>query len=286
MAWLKAHYPAQFYAASLAKADEETAYKLMQDARAHGIDVRPPILGVSTRTWRPLTMDITATATGETTTSHYLVAGWEQVPGIGPKMAPRIDEYGPYDDWSQLIRVPGIGPKKIETIQNFANQPDPFQLTRTERILSSVRDWLAEQHRIPAPTHDGAELAAIYMEQDYGSDARRKYGQGPHVVYLGMVREINYQDAVENRRSRTGEEVEDILRTLKRPDLLAYCSIRCFDTTDEEVYLRVNRFSFPKLKKIIAGIRVNHDVIVAVGNRIAGFGTPVMAETIYVIDPQ
>ena len=104
-------------------------------------------------------------------------------------------------------------------------------------------------------------------------------------MYAGMVKEINYQDAVENRRSRTGEETEDILKSLYRPDLLAYCSIRCYDETEEEVYLRVNRFKFPTLKRIIETIVTNQDVIVCAGKRIAGFGTPVMADRIYVVSP-
>ena len=289
-AWLKAHYPLEFYAASLAKTgDEEVQFKLMKDALAHGISIKPPVIGLSKRSWRPLTMDATATATGETTTSRYLVAGWQQVPGIGEKMADRIVEAEPADgweNWGDLIRVSGIGPKKIETMRNFSAQSDPFGLDTTRKTLASVRGWLRTQRRIPQPTHNGTELADIQMTADYGANAKRNYGQGPRIIYMGMVKEINYQDAVENRRSRTGEEAEDILRSMKRPDLLAYCSIRCYDTTDEEVYLRVNRFKFPQLKKVIADIRVSNDVIVAVGNRIAGFGTPVMVDTIYVIDPE
>lgn len=272
-AWLKAHYPAQFYAASLAKADAETAFRLMQDAQNHGIAVLPPRIAASKRTW--------------CVSDGRLLAGWEQIPGIGEKMSARIaDHPDPIREWGDLQKIPGIGPKKVETIRNFSLQDDPFQLRRTSNIMRRVGAWVANQNRIPAPTHNGTELAEIYVEQNYGANAKKSYGKGPRVNYMGLVREINYQDAVENRRSRTGEETEDILKTLKRPDLLAYCSIRCFDTTDEEIYLRVNRFKFPDLKKIIASIRINHDVVVAGGNRIAGFGTPMMVERIYVIDPE
>jgi hypothetical protein len=128
-------------------------------------------------------------------------------------------------------------------------------------------------------------VAAIRVEESYGADARRSYGKGPKVIYAGIVKERNMQDAIENRRSRTGEEVEDIRRSLKRPDLLEYCSLRCFDTTEEEVYLRVHRFKFPELKRKIESITVGHDVVVAVGNRISGFGTPVLVDRLYVIDP-
>src|SRR5579872_1855902 len=278
-AWLKAHYPEPFYAASLSKAgekdDKEQQYRLMKDALAHGIDIHPPQLRHSRSGWTSVP------GTG-------LVAGWSQIPGIGATMAARIESDRPdtgYDDWNVLLNLHGIGPKTIERIQAFAAAEDPFGLRRTERLLGRALDWVKGQHRIPQPTHDGEEVAAIYVDQNYGANAKKKYGQGPQVVYAGIAREINYQDAVENRRSRTGEEVTDILATLKHPELLAYCSIRCYDLTGEEVYLRVNRFTFPRLKRIIENISVNHDVIIAVARRIAGFGTPVMVERLYVIDP-
>lgn len=273
--WLKKHYPLEFYAASLSKAaDAEGQFKLMKDAEEHGFRVRPPILHVSKASWTPYKGD--------------LVAGWQQAPGIGEKMAERIDSCrNAFEGWGDLGVVPGIGPKKIETIRAFATASDPFGLQRTRRTMDSVQRWLkGGQRHVPVPTHDGAEVAAIKVKEEYGARAKKNYGQGPRVTYAGIVKTVNYQDAVENRRSRTGEEVEDILKSLHRPDLLAYCSIRCYDTTDEEVYLRVNRFRFPALKRTIDQIVPERDVVVVVGNRIAGFGTPIMVDKLYVIDPE
>jgi hypothetical protein len=272
-AWLKAHYPLEFYAASLAKAgDAEAQYKLLQDALAHGISVKPPRLNVSKRSWSAVE------GTG-------LVAGLTQIPGIAAKTADKILAEGPYDSWEDIQRVPGIGPAKTAVMASYSSQQDPFGLNVTRERMDAVGEYLRGQRRIPRPTHTGAEVAEIYVEQNYGATAKKNYGKGPRVVYCGIVKERNMQDAVENRRSRTGEEAEDILAALHRPDLLAYCSLRCYDTTDEEVYLRVNRFRFPELKRIIESITVGHDVVVCVGNRIAGFGTPVMVRDIFVIDP-
>lgn len=278
-AWLKTHHPLPFYAASLAKAtDKEQQYKLMRDALSHGISVSPPKLAYSKRTWTSVP-------------NLGLVAGWAQIPGIGDKTAVNIDEYmaaippGTIVNWGHLQAIPGIGPKTCERMETFATAHDPFGLKATEARMRRALSWVAKQRMIPTPTHNGAEVAAEYVEETYGANARANYGKGPRVIYAGIVRERNYQDAVENRRSRTGEEAEDILKTLKRPDLLEYCSLRCYDTTDEEVYLRINRFTMPKLKRTIESIATNHDVVVAIGNRIAGFGTPVMVDRLFVIDP-
>lgn len=274
-AWLKVHYPLEFYAASLAKADEEQQFKLMKDAQRHDINICPPVLNASRRSWRPVP-------------SLGLVAGWQQIPGIGAKMSERIEverEKGKFTSWDDLLRIPGIGPKKVETMQRFSTSFDPFMLTRTQRILDETRAWMKTQRGIPRPTHNGTELAAIQIDEVYGADAKKNYGKGPRVIYAGLVKKVNYQDAVENKRSRTGMEVEEILKELKHPELLEYCSIQCYDETQEEVYLRVNRFVFPRLKASVASIEPDRDVVVCVGRRIAGFGTPVMVDKIFVIDP-
>ena len=279
--WLKVHHPVEFYAASLSKAaDTESQFKLMHDAIAHDIKVYPPRLMESNATW--------------SAHPRGLVAGWRQVPGIGEKMASRISEYVSSLDgaralmsWDDLTDVAGVGDKTVARMRAFADGYDPFGLKRTGNAMERVLAWLRDQRAIPRPTHTGAEIAAIPVREEYGAAARRKsYGQGPRVIYAGIVKERNMQDAVENRRSRTGEEAEDILKSLKRPDLLEYCSLRCYDTTGEEVYLRINRFKFPELKRTIESLAVDHDVVIAVGNRIAGFGTPVMVDKLYVVDPE
>jgi DNA polymerase III subunit alpha len=283
-AWLKVHYPLEFFSASLAKtSDAEQQYKLMRDALAHDINITPPVLNASNRTWRPFSyMGI-----------NQIMAGWEQIPGIGDKTAERIDERRwprgikakgvKFTSWEDLQQIPGIGPKTVATMEAFATARDPFGLHRTEEILTAVRKWIVRNPRsAPAPTHNGQQIAEIHMEEK--RDGRFK--KGPPVIYLGMVRQVAYQDTAENIRSRTGEEMEDILKNLKRPDLLAYCSIRCYDTTEEEVYLRINRWVFPRLKNTIDSIEVGRDVVIAVGNRISGFGTPVMVDKLFVIDPE
>jgi DNA polymerase-3 subunit alpha len=277
--WLKVHYPVEFYAAALSKTgDEEQQFKLMRDALAHELAVRPPDLNRSAASW--------SAQDGE------LVAGWRQIPGVADKTAAKIAEHRPADGWASwaaLQVVPGIGPKKIQTMSDFAFAADPFRLRLTEERLLKVRKWLKTNRNIPYPTHNGDMIAAIPVREEYGSGAakerKRNYGKGPRVVYLCVVRERNMQDAVENRRSRTGEEADAILKEMHRPELLEYCSLRCFDDSDEEVYLRINRFTFPRLRGAIESISVGHDLVVAVGNRIAGFGTPVMVRELYVIDP-
>jgi DNA polymerase-3 subunit alpha len=275
-AWLKAHYPVHFYAAHLSKTnDKEQSFKLMKDALAHGIEISPPRIERSRASW--------ATWEDVRTGKSELVAGWRQIPGVGEITARNIDEFNknsPIAYWHELTNIKGIGPKTVEKMQEFANAADPFGLKITGKRLNAARKLIAAQSRIPMPTHDGAGIAAIRVPE-----RRARFVKGPRVVYAGIVRERAYQDAAENQRSRSGLEMDEILATMKRPDLLKYCALRCYDEGDEEVYLRINRFKFPSLRRILESISVDHDVIICEGNRIAGFGTPVMVERIWVIDP-
>jgi DNA polymerase-3 subunit alpha len=280
-AWLKAHHPLEFYASHLAKTDDKEArFRLMRDAMQHDIRISPPRLKYSRRSWTPW---LKADGTGE------LIAGWREIPGIGPIVSVNIEQdvkdNGPFKHWSDMERIHGIGPKTVEKIQAFATSDDPFELKLTERRLGRVNSWIKSQARVPRLTHDGAMLAAIRMDDDRGSGKKHKFTKGPHIVYAGIVRERAYQDAAENQRSRSGEEMEDILASMYRPDLLKYCSLRCYDNSDEEIYIRINRFVFPKLRRFVDSINVDHDVVVCSGNRIAGFGTPILAEQIWVVDP-
>jgi hypothetical protein len=241
----------------------------MRDALAHGIEIHGPKLEHSRTSWTSVP-------------GMGLVAGWSQVKGIGEVMANKIDMgRNSFSDWEDLQAIPGVGPKKVQTIREFATAHDPFGLYRTERTLKKVREYLATQRRIPRPTHDGLQIAQV----DIPKNGKNGFNAGDPIVYAGIVLNINMQDIIENRHSRTGQDAEEILKSLKRPDLLNFCSLRCFDDTEEEVYVRINRYKFPGLKRTVESIAVNHDVVIVTGRPIDGFGTPVMADGLYVIDP-
>jgi DNA polymerase-3 subunit alpha len=298
-AWLKIHYPMEFYSASLAKADKEDQFKLMRDALAHGIDVKPPRPGLSNGTWMPHSV---IGADGEV--QRTLLAGWTQIPGIAKAKMQAINTEYPngITAWPDLLTVHGIGDKTVAKIEAFCAAKDPFDLYKTERRLARVRRWLrVSQADIPVPTATGATLAAMEQDRDrFKADGNGQQGKrftrgvrkrrhsyiiGDKLVYMGVVKQRNYKDAVEAARAATGKDEEEILAKLFKPELREYCSIRCYDDTEEEIYVRVNRFAYPKWKRTIESIHENHDVIVVSGYRIEGFGTPMQAEHIWVIDP-
>lgn len=283
-AWLKTHCPHEFYAASLSKAsDERAAFRLMKDAQKHGIQPSPPILGVSAPRW---SVD---------RENNRVVAGWQTIPGLGEKMADKIEaykaEHGPFGTWGSMTAIPGIGPKKVEAWENFCSGHDPFGLEHAARTLGKARRAIESGAlELPTPTHTGDDLVASDggSGSGDGKPARRgarKSRKGQPVVYMGLVRAREYQNAAENERSRTGDEMEDILKRMKRPELQDYCVLRCYDDGDEDVYIRTTRYSFPKFRRTLESIAVGHDIVVVSGRKSPGFGTSVFADEIYVIDP-
>lgn len=282
--WLKVHYPEAFYVASLRKAKPPTqstsggggaaakndAYrKLLRDAQLHGIEIRPPDLALSGRTWE----------VAEINKVRVVLAGFEQVRGIGESMAGTIladrasKAFDTRKGWGELIKVKGIGPKKLEEIRSFAESDDPFLLDRTKHMLNAV--WYSAQAgeiKVPSPTHKSDDLI----------------GQGSvrRVVWWGVVRHKEHKDILEDERAKTGLEAEEILKTIKDPGKLKSCTLHCVDAGTEDVYLKVNRWKFPKFKKQIDSIRPGVDVVIAVGRKHGDFGVALQVDKLYIVDPE
>lgn len=266
--WLKVHHPAAFYVASLRKeADADKVARLLKDAAKHGIDVRPPDIALSGITWEPL----------EENGQPYILAGFKQIYGVGDKQAADIIEFreenpGELQTWGDLLKVRGIGPKKLEGIRGFAESDDPFGLRRAERLIAKVfRAAEAGDLPVPRATHTSDDM-------DPQTAARR-------VVWWGIVRLAEYKDLIEDERSRTGDDVEEIKKRIKSPGKVKSCVLHCYDQGDEDVYLRIDRFKFGRMKSQLEAIRPDHDVVIAVGQKRKGFGVSLRVEKLFVVDP-
>jgi DNA polymerase-3 subunit alpha len=274
-AYLKVHCPVEFYASSLYKAEpgKEKEFKLMRDSIAHGIPVRAPNWS-SGRTWQPFT-DKSGT---------YLTAGLTSVRGIADKTATAILRAGdeqPFTCWADMIRANGVGPKTVESMKQFADDDDPFGLDRARKIITRVTDAIVKKElKAPIPTHNGDDVSKIIPPKWM---TRNK---GETVVYVGIVKARIFQDIVENIHSRTGNDVDEILLTLKDKHLRKYCVLQCYDDSIEEVYGRITRYAFPKMKSLLEMVEVGHDVVVMRGRKTPFFGNSIAIDDLWVVDPE
>lgn len=274
--WLKAHYPVEFYTAQLRQvggkdlADKESNKRvLIKDAERHDVSVKgtgPE----SDLTWRA---DRKARA---------VQAGWTELPGVGPAIGQRILDYRDkilpglgrtkmgFDD---LPNVSGVGPAIMEKVRSVDTR-DPFGLRKVERDLKVIRDAIQDGSLgMPTPTHRSNGLL------DAPGDRR--------VVWVGFPRDKQYKDFVEDERARSGNSVEEILRSMRSPSLKTSVVLRCYDDEDEDVYLRISRYSYPKFKAQLEALQLNRDAVIVVGTKSSGtaFGINIRVDRLGTIEP-
>lgn len=266
-AWLKAHHPAAFYAASLAKMTGTTGTgakipkdeQLIRDAVRHGIVVAPPDPRESDMTWKALD-------------DRRLLAGFTQIEGVAEKTAENIlafrEGHG-LDTWDDLIKIKGIGQKTVDKVKTWVEQRDPFGILRLEEAISSVRSELATLG-LPEPTHVAAEIPY-------------ERGQDTQVVWLGIIVHRNLRDIFETNRARTGVELDP--SEIKRPDLNEFLLAEGYDG-DEIVNIRFNRFIYPRFQRAIWGLKLGHDLVLIQGVK-PGWRTAreLYVRNMWVIDP-
>lgn len=263
--WMKVHRPTAFYAAQLRSIPKEKWPKLIRDAQDHGIEVRGVEPNKSGVTWIP-------------TGPRRIAAGFEQLEGIGPSLAPKIiadrEKRGPFASAQDLLRVNGIGPAKLEKMLPQIEGDDPFGLLRVKLALDSVRAAIANRS-IPLKM------------MNHNSDSILDVEGGKEVVWLGMVKLKEYKDIIEDERSRTGDDLDVIRARLKRPDLATSCVLHAYDDAGEDVYVRITRFDFPKFRSVLEDLREDTDTIwVRARKSNGGFGASIYVKHMVVIDPE
>lgn len=266
--WIKQHHPTVFYAAQLQKVNDEKRMKLMQDALRHSISVLPPDLEFSETTW-------SAPHEGS------VRAGFLQIPGIGPKTAQNVKDWRDQyvitnrvaPEWPEMVQIKGIGPKTISKIRDFAEAEDPFQLNRLVNLFKLLRKEIVPGNRygIPVPTHV--------------SETIPRKGTHDNIVWMGIPKFRNYQDFIENQRSRYGKDIEEIIREMKDPHLVKSCVVQCYDDYDDDVYCRWNRWQFPKFQEMLESLSTDGDnVLVVRGIKREDFGVSIHVKDAWVLE--
>jgi DNA polymerase-3 subunit alpha len=267
--YMKVHYPTAFYAAQLRKVSDDKWGRLIKDAEKHGVKINGVTPGVSEIQWRP-------TDDGE------VVAGWQQLVGVGNAKARDIINYHDSEvaagnpgikSARDLINVKNIGAKGIEKFAQQIDSDDPFGLLKIKHSLDTIREAI-DEGEIPLrrPTHKSDDLLDVVG--------------GKTIRGVFMVKLIEYKDAIEDERARSGREIEDIKKTMEQPDKVTSATLHCYDDGDEDVYVRVHRMAFPRFKEALESITLNHDVIYTMARKSkGGFGSSVYVKTLHVIDP-
>jgi len=175
--------------------------------------------------------------------------GFEQIPGIGEKMAERVEEtreeMGGWNegDWGQMTYVKGIGPKKLDKILDFIEHEDPFGVFDVDRRIEIARGELRKL-RLRKPTHRSI-------------DVPYEKGLQIPVVWLGVVQQRNLRDVFEVN-ARMGKTVD--IAKMRDPELHEFMLLVAADEHDL-MRLRVDRYKYPAMKEALWDIELNGDVV-------------------------
>lgn len=283
--WLKVYHPLAFYAGALPKTGKEKLPRMMQDILHHNITILPPDAECSALSWMP--------AQDTSDGGDALRAGLLQIPGVGETTAITMlshredtqqslaekQMYGAFS-WENYLAVKGIGPKTVENMRAFAQSEDPFELHRVSNLLHEYREGirlgLPDFVGLPIPSHTSETMPPSGEHQ---------------VVWIGFVRRVRFDNEIEKQR-KYGDFAADatdqeILDSIKDPELLDSAVLYGYDDGDEDVYVRVNRWAYPALKQHVDAITPDVDIIIVSGMKkdVGGFGVSIYANAIEVLEP-
>ncbi len=260
--WLKQYHPQVFYVASLMKYDDKRQLEFLRDAHKHGISALPPDPGKARISWRAYGDDI--------------MAGFSQIPGIGEKTGKAILDFRAGQDkelaFGDLLKVRGIGQKTVDKMVEFNETDDPFKVQWLHRKLENVRNMLkkGEFGNLPVATHTSQQVP--YSR-----------GDNVNVVWLGILIHRNLRDLFESNFARTGVALDP--EEVKDPHLREWV-IGVGADEDELVSITWDRWKYPKSKRGIWDIKLDHDIVLVRGVK-KGYQArrAIYVKDFWVIDP-
>lgn len=267
--YLKVHYPAEFYVASLRSASKKGKVKgkadpellLLKDAVQHGLTVSPPHPATSGFSWT-----VSEDRTG-------VMAGFTQIDGIGQTVGRALTENQSesctWDD--HVSNVKGFGAKAKEKAEALASKPDPFDIDLTSSAILTVERKIFENETdLGQPDCSGATIPSK---------------DGQPVAFLGHVVSVKIIDVIGEMRQRENMTTEEVKSTLKNPELATKAKIVCADLSSTEVHVNISRFNYPMMKDEIAEIDPKKVFLVhATGTAANYVGPAVQADTITAIE--
>ncbi len=263
--WFKVHHPEAFYVASLRKYPNKKHLELLRDADRHGIKILPPHPSLSQADW--------------TAEDGALRGGFAQIIGIGDKtagvmLAHRDEIRGKRKvfkgmRWEDYLVIKGIGPKTVQKCKDFGESDDPYEVHRLSRLLNTVRSQV-RRLGLPSPTHTSNQVP--YSR-----------GEDTEVVWIGVIRHRNLRELFEVNFSRTGVALDP--DTVKDAHLNEWVIMMGVDE-EEILTLTIDRWRYPRFKKAIWGIKLEHDVVVVRGVK-RGYQSrrAIYVKQMWVIDP-
>ena len=150
--------------------------------------------------------------------------------------------------------------------------PDPFGIHLTNNAIGTVVAAIEE--------------GSVGLDVPNATSATIPKQEGEIVTYLGHVVAVKIIDHIAEVRQRENLTHEEVLDTIKSPELATKAKIVCADAGGTEVHVNVSRFRYPDLHDEIMEIDTKKSpfVVWAEGLADAGFGPAVQANNLVAIE--
>lgn len=268
--WFKIHYPAIFYAATLAKNGDgkdnlSRRIAILQDAIEHNVNILSVDVNQSDVSWKPVHG------------KHAVRPGLSQIDGIGEATSADIVSWREgkgWLEWDDISAVKGVGAKTIERIKEFAASDDPFNVYKTENQLGVFREQMrrGEFESFGLPNRESFYRSNGLPDAD------------GYAAFVGLVANVVFRDEVESIRTRTGKPVQQILAELDFSDKTRKATIFAYDEHGE-MTLRLSRFVYPSVESKLAAIKPEHHIIVAYGRIFKDRPGSLQVKELWILDP-
>lgn len=167
----------------------------------------------------------------------------------------------PDTGWEDYTAVKGIGPGTLKKVYEFVDKDDPFDIELTGRVLDEIREGIRRNRvgfrGLPKPTHKSHEIP---RDRDCV------------VTWMGVVRKVEHKDLIEDERARSGDSLDEIMARTKDNHLVKSCVLHCYDDGDDDVYVRISRYNWPKWRETVERIETMRDVVIVRGKKKQSFG--------------
>jgi DNA polymerase III subunit alpha len=269
-AYLKTHYPAEFYISTIRKEnDDDIIKKLLREWVDRGGKFEP--------------LDLEKSEQNFTLKEGIIYGGFQNVKGIGEKAADKIVATRPWSNSKDFRKA--LGKRGLESLHLLGKLPEGLiakgdinQTDLFDGITGAIIDTFKE---IGNPKGmdiitDLLPWADLYPIGEGFQDWYDKYEgkwtlikdvteRTEEVIILAKITRLNLRDVFE-----AGITAQKDLTKIKRPDLHEFLIMQMEDDTGQ-ILAGINRYKFGKFKKLIFEESGVGSVIVFQGRKVPGF---------------
>ena len=200
-----------------------------------------------------------------------VVAGYTQIPGVGPRVAEGIMALESVSSWEDCLPVRGFGLKALEKAEAFCASGDPFGISLSVSVISAVQDAIAD--------------GRVALPQSTTNPAMMTSQNGQVETYIGHIVAIKLVDVIQDTCTRENKTREQVVAEMERPELSTKAKIITMASNGVEVHVNISRYNYPKLRREFEDLDLSKPHVVHTTGKVStDFGPAIQASQVTVFE--